>query len=181
MGIHLTVISYPRLIHPMFEEVASAANNQSDEHKFVRCQDGNGLRLAIKNSKPRGPDERPEVSVLDLVGHGRPGYFKLGDEVLIDDGKIESDVIRELNELLPPDATVRFLGCLTGTEDTGLRMFSAVRKVLQQKIAVSTDVLHPWHFGQTGLVDTYRGLLLSSDVQEAATSLAEPPRHRQPG
>ncbi|NOK37611.1 DUF4347 domain-containing protein [Corallococcus exercitus] len=174
MGIHLTVISYPQTIHPMFEAVALAANNQSSEHRFARCQNGGGLRLAIANSKPRGRDGRPDVSVLDLVGHGRAGYFKLGDEILIDNGKIRSGAVRELNDLLPRGATVRFLGCLTGDEDSGLQMFKEVVGALQQRIAVSTDVLQPWHFGQTGLLDDYRHLLLSSDAEETSPTQ----RHR---
>ncbi|NPC45935.1 DUF4347 domain-containing protein [Corallococcus exiguus] len=162
MGIHLTVISYPQTIHPMFEAVALAANNQSSDHKFARCQNGSGLRLAIANSRPRGPERLPDVSVLDLVGHGRAGYFKLGDEILVENGRIRSSVVRELNDLLPRATTIRFLGCLTGAEDTGLQMFNDVKQVLKQKIAVSTGVLEPWHFGQTGLSDDYQHLLLSS-------------------
>ncbi|MBZ4416191.1 hypothetical protein [Myxococcus sp. RHSTA-1-4] len=174
MGIHLTVISYPHTRHPMFEAVARAANNQLTAHKFVRCQKGSELRMAIKNSAVLGDDLRPRVTLLDLVGHGRAGYFELGDDVLVDGTRI-SAAVEELDHVLPRQATIRFLGCMTGTESTGLQMHKTLVKVLKREVLVATAALQPHHFGETGFKEDFRHLLSSGAREEAVRAFLPRP------
>lgn len=181
MGIHLTVVSYPSTLHPMFEAVASRANNQLPDHQFVRCQRREGLHGAIMKAAPIR-NLRADVSCLDLVGHGSAGYFELGDEPLASGSRISRE-LSELKAILPSTATVRLLGCLTGSQDKGLTLLEAVSGELALEVVVPLDVLTPDHFGQTGLKDNFAPLLSSQTagvgrqaLRTAARAVPVPPQ-----
>jgi hypothetical protein len=171
MGIHLTVISYPRTIHPMFEAVARAANYRLDEHKFVRCQEADGLRMAIKDNALI-QDGRPDVSILDLVGHGRAGYFQLGDEPLVDGSTVHPALVEISRYVLPQHTTIRLLGCYTGVDSRGLEMLASTKQLLGREIVAASDILQPWHFGEKGLKE---GVRLMSSIPRGYKSLTDEP------
>jgi hypothetical protein len=176
MRRHLTVIAYPQELDLMFEHVAFAARSIPDVELFVRCQTGLQLDDCVMNA---GPD----LTHLDLVGHGSANDFWLGNERLLASGQKPHPVFAMLHERLPKGAEVRLLGCLTGISETGMEMLGAVSRVMpDKKVFGTTTVLYPSDFGERGLSPSFEALYLISsrdDVRPEALNRVEVPTEEE--
>jgi hypothetical protein len=108
MSQHLTVISYQRQMNLFLEKVALTVRPQG-EHRIIRCQDPLDLPGLVRQAGGQ------ETLLLDLVGHGgEEENFKMGDAILLENGKQPPSMFTDLGGILPRAAEVRLLGCYTG-------------------------------------------------------------------
>jgi hypothetical protein len=171
MGNHLTIISYPQVSNSFFDEVAFRVNPGSRNGRavFARYQvdTKKSLRMILKASASFGDDHRPDIDYLDLVGHGlSPGGFRLGDHDLIQEGRLSREVAEVLHALLPQNAKVRLLGCLTGGPGWArLGMLKAVSDVLGgREVLGTTVVIRANAFDEGGLKEDFRDFVSSRDT-----------------
>jgi hypothetical protein len=166
MSRHLTIISYPPSLDPFLEGVAFAANNRLPEDEFVRCENSDSLEDILMDGQLLDAALQTDIRQLDLVGHGSSGYFKLGGKPLFSETTDSSKVLAQLDRLLPLDAQVRILGCLTGFEQKGLRMLKDLSKALRgREVIGTTAVIKASHFGEGGLKQSFLQLISSRSAK----------------
>jgi hypothetical protein len=143
---HLTVISYVKKIDPTFENVVFTVDNVSSDnsHKFLRCQAPSELLNAVVNADP-------PIDVLDIYGHGGPGYFSLGDKTLVDSRPKTWSRLAWLPSKLAKNARVRLLGCLIGSDAAGMIMLKGLSKQLGCEVWGSTTTIYPQDFDENGI------------------------------
>jgi hypothetical protein len=156
MGRHLTVISYLGAMDPLFEEIAFKAQPQGP-HAFIRCQRVYQLHDLVMGAG-RNLDR------LDLVGHGSPSSFWLGEERLLGIGSEPPEVLKKLGAELPAGAEVRLLGCFTGVGEEGQTLLQSTSTVLDGRTVHGTTArIEPRHFGATGLREDFLALHSSNE------------------
>lgn len=105
--LHLIIVSYPSRLDATLEEIAHTLARGVTERRVVeRAQAHSDLRFLVRLWHLR----HRAVERLDLIGHGGPGRFKLGDELLVSDDK-GLEALSAVSPFLAPRATVRLLGC----------------------------------------------------------------------
>ncbi|GMU06379.1 DUF4347 domain-containing protein [Corallococcus caeni] len=156
MGRHLTVISYLGTMDPLFEEIAFKVQPQG-VHAFIRCQ-----RIYQLHDLIMGAGRT--VERLDLVGHGSPTSFWLGEDPLLEVGRAPSEVLKKIAAELPAGAEVRLLGCFTGVGEEGQTQLQSTSTILDGRIVRGTTArIEPRHFGPTGLREDYLALHSSQE------------------
>ncbi|NPC45939.1 hypothetical protein D7Y27_20160 [Corallococcus sp. AB004] len=155
MDSYLTVISYPAKMETVFESIAfnvqrqDSQERQDAQHRFYRCQDPAQLYEIVMGAGRL-------LTRLDLVGHGSPTRFRLGDGDLLELGREPHPVLKQLAKELPDDIEVRVLGCLTGIGQEGLAMIQAASAALGDKTVIgTTSRVEPEHFGAEGLLNSF--------------------------
>ncbi|MFP2895242.1 hypothetical protein [Corallococcus sp. 4LFB] len=155
MDSYLTVISYPGKMETVFENIAfnvqrqDSQERQGAQYRFCRCQDPAQLYELVMSAGRY-------LTRLDLVGHGSPTRFRLGDDNLLELGREPHPVLKQLARELPEDVEVRILGCLTGIGEEGLATIQAASAALGGKTVIGTTArVEPEHFGPEGLLKSF--------------------------
>ncbi|MCE9666321.1 hypothetical protein LY474_00720 [Myxococcus stipitatus] len=165
MELHLTIISYPRKMDSVFESIVfncqerGAQPEQAVRHRFARCQEPEQLfELVMRYGR--------DLTRLDLVGHGSPTRFWLGDETpLLDLNANPHPVLGELAGVLPADVEVRILGCLTGVGQEGLSLLKSTSAALGgRQVTGTTARVEADDFGPEGLIQDFRTLHSSREA-----------------
>ncbi len=112
--LKLMVVSYPRELDRFFEQsVTMLASFAGEQLQVIRCQRPNDVPYLAKLWRGRGF----AITRLCLVGHGKPGAFALGDEVMFGPRRRGLGIARALGEHLDPRARVQLLGCRVAAGD----------------------------------------------------------------
>ncbi len=115
-ALRLMLVSYPPRLEPMFEHVvASVARFTGPTFAVERCQTGDDALRWVRTWRHRAG----RINRLELFGHGRPGAFSLGDEVLFSDDGTGLDTAEALGDALDARAAVALLGCNTAARGDG--------------------------------------------------------------
>lgn len=150
--LHLIVVSYPSTLDATLEEIAhTLARGATDRRVVERAQAHTDLRYLVRLWHLR----RRAVVLLDLIGHGAPGRFKLGDELLVDDQQ-DLAALSAVAPFLAPRATVRLLGCGVARgphERPDLRVLRRVAAAFgpEHRVLATTRTLFTIDYGQGGL------------------------------
>ncbi|MFP2960670.1 hypothetical protein ACLEPN_23335 [Myxococcus sp. 1LA] len=168
--MNLTIISYTKVLDRHYENIALKVSQLvlPPRSAFARFQKGaENFRLALRSPQLTTIGGKLEIEFLDLVGHGTSNKdFKLGDDFLIRDQKIESSFAQILNYYLSPKTQIRLLGCVTGTEIPGLEMLRAVSSALGNRVVFgTTNIVHADDFDINGLRSSYTSLTSSLDSE----------------
>lgn len=156
MGRHLTVISYLGAMDPLLEEISLKVQPQGP-HAFVRCQRANQLHELVMAAGRN-------IDRLDLVGHGSPSSFWLGEDPLLELGREPAEALKKLGAELPAGSEVRLLGCFTGVGEEGRTLLQSTATALNGKTVHGTTArIEPRHFGPTGLREDFRALHSSKE------------------
>jgi hypothetical protein len=158
--MHLTIISYPSTLTPVFEDAARRMDGFTHprQNSVDRCQRPVQLVQAVANVATL----YGKVSLLDLFGHGRPGVLVLGDggggEMTVE------EVLPLVAGYLQPDAQVRLLGCETGLGEPGHAMLCRISAALGGRTVWGTNSpISGYDFGPDGfLEEVARKVLVSS-------------------
>ncbi|NOK37606.1 hypothetical protein D7W79_10720 [Corallococcus exercitus] len=158
MDSYLTVISYPAKMETVFENIAfnvqwqDSQERQDAQYRFFRCQNPAQLYELVMSAGRY-------LTRLDLVGHGAPTRFRLGDFNLLELGREPHPVLKQLAAVLPDDVEVRILGCLTGIGQEGLALIQQASADLGNKTVIGTTArVEPEHFGPEGLLKSFTAL-----------------------
>ncbi len=148
--VHLTVISYPMRPSSTFEDVAFAVDPATDEASktlfaFARCHEPSALPGVVAQFGTK------KVKRLDLYGHGDSGKLRLGESLLVGPGNTAWDVIRQLKDQLADNATVRLVGCFTGTCDQGRDALRKLSEELELEVWGTNAIIYRRDFSRTGL------------------------------
>lgn len=165
----LVVISYPSVMVPLFEEAARHyARLVCADFAVERCQNGADLEFVTQLWKRRGR----RLIRLDLHGHGDPGRFKLGDELLFASDGTGYSRLRRLRATLAREGVLRLLGCqVAGTRHprdprpfSGRRLLRDLQRLLgvRRRVVASAQYLFPAHWHERGLLPSVEASLMGA-------------------
>lgn len=162
--LHLIIVSYPSRLDATLEEIAHTLIRGASARRVVeRAQEPSDVRFLVRQWHLRDRD----VRTLDLIGHGGPGKFKLGDELLFGEGS-GLELIDEWRPWLPARATLRLLGCsVAGEEPEGHELLSKVASRLSpgSRVVAPTRALFTIDYAAGGLTSRASRCLKSSTTQ----------------
>ena len=139
-GLHLIIVSYPSRLDATLETIAQTVARGANEERVVeRAQDHSDVRYLVRLWHLRDR----EVRLVDLVGHGDGGRFRLGDEILLASDGTGLDLVEEWTPFLSKRATLRVLGCSVGGKTTGTFDGRLLLKKLHARLGGSRRVLAP--------------------------------------
>ncbi|MFP2926226.1 DUF4347 domain-containing protein [Pyxidicoccus sp. 3LG] len=171
MATHLTVVSYKEKMEPLFSSIYRLLD-EDPSHRFEFCQDWRELPELILRAGFN-------VDLLDLVGHGSPGFFELGDKTFIENGALtdaQAKMFRSFDSipLLPKHAEIRFLGCETGANEIGLKLLKSLSKeVGGRKVSGTIVELLSTDFSNWGLTTEFASRWLVTSRDNEATPAAD--------
>lgn len=143
--MHLTVFSYPPEPDPFLDPAVFAVQpNRSGGHIFGRCSAMIQLPELIRRAALK-------VTLLDLVGHNDGGIFRLGHEPVLQRGEQVPQELKDYLSELSEDATVRILGCETGTDEDGGALLQSLSEILGKPVIGTKCVLFAHDFSTNGL------------------------------
>ncbi|MFY2558340.1 hypothetical protein ACN469_11970 [Corallococcus terminator] len=179
MGKNLTIISYCKRLDSTFEEIAlqvcqDLATSPTVFARYQGTDDGELRRVLRSPGIYNNPqDDTQDIDCLDLVGHGvGESGFNLGDTPIIRKNQPMAAVAELLTALLPRNATVRLLGCMTGAGIPGHTTLQNFSKALNgRQVLGTTTALTARHFDARGLKPTYERFVASTDTSPAPSSL----------
>lgn len=106
--LRLLLISYPQRLDLVFERsVLAIARFASTGFRIERCQQPREAVQLARRWQRRGH----AITRLELMGHGSPGAFQLGDAMCFDARGEGLELAAQLGEHLAPAARVNLLGC----------------------------------------------------------------------
>lgn len=159
--LHLIIVSYPSRLDATLEEIAHTLIRGANARRVVeRAQEPSDVRFLIRLWHLRDR----EVRQVDLVGHGGPGKFKLGDALLFGEGSGLS-LVDEWRPFLSTRATLRLLGCsVAGEEPGGHELLSQVASRLSRssRVVAPTRALFTIDYCASGLTPRASRCLKSS-------------------
>ncbi|MFZ5445942.1 MAG: DUF4347 domain-containing protein [Myxococcota bacterium] len=159
--VHLIVVSYPSALDATLEDIAlRLASGAGPKRAVARAQTPADLVFQVRRWHRRNRD----VSRLDLIGHGAPGQFSLGDEVIFSEDGLGDEVAHALRPFLHPRARVRLLGCSLAPEPAQRRWVARLGQALGPEIElqVPTRGLFVHDYGPEGLAPRARSSLFTT-------------------
>ncbi|MDQ3265883.1 MAG: hypothetical protein M3Y59_19880 [Myxococcota bacterium] len=142
--MRVTVISYSKVLDHGIEHTALKVKGDS-AHEVLRCQRPHQILYELANvGQP--------ITLLDLHGHGGPGFMNLGDDRFVDWRWRGMATLTPLRPYLAADAKVRLLGCHTALGEEGRELLVRSSAELGGLLVYGTLVeLLPRHFEERGL------------------------------
>lgn len=106
--LRLMLVSYPRRLSAVFERsVLNLARHVGPTFRIERCQRADDAPFLVRAWRRRGHD----VTMLELLGHGKPGAFALGDALTFTNEGVGLELATALGAELHVAARVHLLGC----------------------------------------------------------------------
>lgn len=139
--LHLIIVSYPSRLDATLEEIAhTLARGATEERVVERAQQASDIRFLVRQWHLRDRN----VRLVDLVGHGGGGRFKLGDELLFTSDGTGLELADQWAPFLSERATLRLLGCSVAEKDEA-RAFDGRELMhrLEQRLGARRRVLAP--------------------------------------
>lgn len=149
-----------------FEDITLRVAKGATEGRVVeRAQKISDLRFLVRRWHLRDRD----VRTVDLIGHGSPGRFKLGDELLFE-GDTGLECIDALRPFLSPRAALRLLGCdVAGATrvENGRALLSKLTARLgaARRAWAPTRPLFPHDYGAEGLLPSAKRVLVGGTTR----------------
>ncbi len=113
--LRLMLVSYPRSISIVFERsVLNLARHVGPTFRLERCQHADEAPFLVRQWRRRGHD----VKLLELLGHGKPGAFSLGDGLTFTADGTGLELAKAIGAELHVEARVHLLGCRVAAPGT---------------------------------------------------------------